>query len=299
MKQVRARIKEHISDPEIAESMWYAFKVGGQNIVGPSIRLAEILYSAWGNIMVGSNVARRDSGHVTAKGVAVDLETLTVITSEATVPIHGRGKDAIKTAEMRAQAVARRNATFQLIPGAYQKQAMQHAQKVYRGQSLDWKRKRMVEFFEDHDVPTSKVLDYVQKGSVDELTGADLETLRGMANKIVDESRPVGQALEAQQDEEAHERAAAELAPEEEPAGLNTLADAAGINALQMDAKKKFGKNFDKVWNATTAIAAGNHDLLRNMLTANATIVLAALVDEEPEASLLKIAAAQAKTVGT
>jgi len=59
MKLVRARIKEHISDPELAETMWYSFKVGGQQIVGASVRLAEILYSAWGNIMIGSSVERR------------------------------------------------------------------------------------------------------------------------------------------------------------------------------------------------------------------------------------------------
>src|ERR1700677_598981 len=46
-----------------------------KEIRGASIRLAEIIMCAWGNLHVASRIIENDGRHVTAEGVAWDLQT--------------------------------------------------------------------------------------------------------------------------------------------------------------------------------------------------------------------------------
>jgi len=308
MVKVKAEIIEKISDPEIAESMWYTLERYDKKlrknvpIVGPSIRLAEILYTSWGNIRVMSDVVETTPTHCTARGVAIDLEKNTGVSSNATVPIYGSGADAIKLAHMRAQAVARRNAIFQVIPGVYQKQAMKHAQLVYAGQDIGVRRARMVEWFGDRSVAPGVVCAAVAKLKVDELNDNDLEVLTGMRNRIVDDNKPAAQAMGQRVDEEQHTKAEEqlneppELPPNQQTRQVDTpqptLSDAlaAEQNALVIAAKKKFGKQFDDVWKAATAVAGTDYDVLKSILSAGKTTVGAALLDDDPNAALLAVA---------
>jgi len=287
MANVKQRITDHISDPDIAESMWYTLKRGGETIVGPSIRLAEILYTAWGNIRVVSSVVETTATHCTARGVAIDLENNTGLSSDATVPIYGKGPEAVKLAHMRAQAVARRNVTFQVIPGVYQRQAMKLAQRVYSGQDITVRRDKMLAWFQENGVTEATVLDTVGLDRISDLTTEHLETLRGMANKIVDEQKAPAKAMGQMADAEAHATAEESIAP----APMDTLLDTdAEQNALVISAKKKFGKQFKQTWDAACAVAGDDYGMLRRILTAPTVTVGAALMDDDPKAALRDIA---------
>jgi len=65
-------------DAETAASCFYKLKRGhGEDtkiIEGPSVRLAEIVANAWGNMRYGARIVNEGEKEVTAQGVAHDLE---------------------------------------------------------------------------------------------------------------------------------------------------------------------------------------------------------------------------------
>ena len=67
-------------DEETAQSCFYVLprkdKDGTKKeIKGASIRLAEIIANAWGNIHAATRIIENDGRHITAEGIAWDLET--------------------------------------------------------------------------------------------------------------------------------------------------------------------------------------------------------------------------------
>src|SRR3990167_5162923 len=62
-------------DEETAESCMYALPRGGKTIEGPSVRLAEIMATTWGNLRVVGRVTAQSDTFLTAYGMAWDLES--------------------------------------------------------------------------------------------------------------------------------------------------------------------------------------------------------------------------------
>src|SRR5512137_2744695 len=66
-------------DVETAEDCFYALRRGRGNdtavIEGLSVRLAEIVAGAWGNIRVQTRIIGNDGKTITAQGICHDLET--------------------------------------------------------------------------------------------------------------------------------------------------------------------------------------------------------------------------------
>jgi len=108
---------------EVAESCMYSVPRGGKMITGPSVRLAEMCASSWGNLHVGARVIDATATEVIAQAVAWDLERNVRVTVEAQRSIVGkRGRyddDMIRVTGMAAISVALRNAIFRVIPRAY------------------------------------------------------------------------------------------------------------------------------------------------------------------------------------
>ena len=61
-------------DNETAADCFYALSRQGQRIEGVSVRLAEIIASAWGNLRVQTRIVGNDGKTVTAQGVCHDLD---------------------------------------------------------------------------------------------------------------------------------------------------------------------------------------------------------------------------------
>jgi hypothetical protein len=108
---------------EIAESCMYSVPRGGKMITGPSVRLAEMCATSWGNLHVGARVIEATETEVIAQAVAWDLERNVRLTVEAQRSIVGKkgrfDDDMIRVTGMAAISIALRNAIFRVIPRAY------------------------------------------------------------------------------------------------------------------------------------------------------------------------------------
>lgn len=80
------RIMKACERPFLAEQAMYAYPRGGQLVTGPSIRLAEAMAQAWGNIDCGIREISQSDGMSVAEAYAIDLETNTRITKTFHVP---------------------------------------------------------------------------------------------------------------------------------------------------------------------------------------------------------------------
>jgi len=74
------RIKRACKRPKLAEQALYSYSRGGQNVMGPSIRLAESIAQAWGNIDYGIIELEQKDGVSEMMAYAWDLETNTRVT---------------------------------------------------------------------------------------------------------------------------------------------------------------------------------------------------------------------------
>lgn len=70
-------IIESCKRPFLAEQAMYAYPRGGTLVTGPSIRLAEVMAQAWGNIEFGIKEVSQSNGVSTVEAYAIDLQTNT------------------------------------------------------------------------------------------------------------------------------------------------------------------------------------------------------------------------------
>jgi hypothetical protein len=62
-------------DSDVAASCFYTLRRQGKLIEGPTVRMAEIIASSWGNLRVQAMVVANDGKTITARGVCHDLES--------------------------------------------------------------------------------------------------------------------------------------------------------------------------------------------------------------------------------
>lgn len=184
-------------DQETAESCFYTLPRGGKNIQGPSVRLAEIAISCYGNLRVASRiietVSSGDAPHVTIQAVAMDLEKNVSISIEKRRRIVGKksrggaiDEDDINLASNAGSAIALRDAVFKVVPLALIKPVFEAARKVAIGdeRTLADRRAKAIETFAKMGVPKERVLHKMEKKSIEEIGLAELETLIGFYNAI-------------------------------------------------------------------------------------------------------------------
>ena len=73
--QAADRILNACTRQTLADSAVYSYPRGGQNVEGPSIRLAEVLAQNWGNLDFGIRELSQENGVSTIEAYAWDLET--------------------------------------------------------------------------------------------------------------------------------------------------------------------------------------------------------------------------------
>lgn len=176
---------------EIAESCIYSLPRGGKLIAGPSVRLAEIVASAYGNLHIGARVIEVDEKDVTAQGVAWDLEKNLRVSLETKRRItnkHGKryDDDMITMTGNAAASIALRNAVFRVIPRSYVNAIYEKCRQVAVGnaQTLDARRAQVLERLTKIGVPQDRVLAKLEKRGVEDIGLEDLETLIGLGTAI-------------------------------------------------------------------------------------------------------------------
>ena len=71
------KIRNACSRPTLAESAVYQYSRGGSDVSGPSIRLAEAIAAAWGNLQFGVREVEQRNGESTCEAFAWDVESNT------------------------------------------------------------------------------------------------------------------------------------------------------------------------------------------------------------------------------
>lgn len=195
-------------DEETAASCFYSLPRGGKNIQGPSIRLAEIALSCYGNIRAGTRIIETvTDGHapyVAIQAVCSDLEKNISVLIEKRRRIVGKktkggiiDEDDINLAANAGSAIAFRDAMFKIIPGILLRPVYDAARKVAIGdaKTLSDRRVRAVEAFQKMGVSGDRVLASIDKTKIDEVTLEDLETLIGIFTAIKEGSSTIENAF--------------------------------------------------------------------------------------------------------
>ena len=190
-------------DEDTAAECIYTLPRGGKNIVGPSVRLAEICYSCWGNLHSGVRIQDVGATHVMAEAAVWDLERNNKHVETASRRITDKwGKrykdDMISVTIGAAQSVAFRNAVFRVIPKGVLKSVELAVHRLLAGDGTDMKKRtaKALKFFTDKGVQLKQILERLGRANVDELEPKDVVTLRGIANALRDGLTTVQEAFE-------------------------------------------------------------------------------------------------------
>lgn len=189
-------------DRETAETCFYSLPRGGKTITGPSVRLAEIVLSAYGNLRAAANVIANDRKTVTARAMCHDLESNTCIAIEVKRKItdkHGRTytEDMQVVTGNAACAIALRNAIFKVIPMAFTKDIYDNVRRVAAGNltDLNTRRKNAIEHFKHMGVTEDRIFAVIE---VSDIEGIDLEKLLvliGLSNALRDGDTSIEEAF--------------------------------------------------------------------------------------------------------
>lgn len=187
---------------DVAAACCYALPRGGKTIEGPSARLAEIVASAWCNIRVDSRIVDVTDKEVVARCVCLDLERNNGQTVEVRVRItdkHGKryNEDMIQVASLSALAKARRNGIFVVVPRAYVNPIYEAARQaaVGKAETLGKRRTQMMAHFAKLGIVASRVFAAVGVPGENDITLEHLQTLRGYANAIKENTATIEQCF--------------------------------------------------------------------------------------------------------
>jgi hypothetical protein len=172
-----------------AEECIYALPRAGKPIKGPSVRLAEIIASQWGNCRVGARVVHvdRHEKYIEAEGVFHDLETNTATTARVRRRISNKHgglltEDMIVVTGNAAAAIAKRNAILGGVPKAVWRRAYDAVDSVITGdvKTLVERRGRAIAAFAAFGVAPDRVFAALGVVGEDDVGLEHLGTLTAM-----------------------------------------------------------------------------------------------------------------------
>lgn len=169
-----ARIMQSCQRKSLAERAMYEYPRGGENVTGPSIRLAEAMAQAWGNLDFGVVELEQKPGESSVMAYCWDLETNTRQTKIFTVPHIRQTKKGAKALtdprdiyEMVANQGARRlrACILGIIPGDVTEAAVRQCNKTLLGDNkeplADRVRNMIAMFQEEFGVPQECLEQYI------------------------------------------------------------------------------------------------------------------------------------------
>ena len=212
-------------DKETAEDCFYVLRRkdanGNDNVIeGLSIRMAEIIAGAWGNLRVQTRIIGNDGRKITAQAVCHDLETNFAVCKTVDRRITTKsGKTYSEDMQVvtgnAAASIAFRNAVLAVIPKAVTKRVINEVKKVALGQSIDLEQSRqnVIQYFAKLGVKQEQLFLYLGVNSVQEIDKQKIFELRATANAIKEGTTSVEEcfvkpALEAKAQAEADKKTA-------------------------------------------------------------------------------------------
>lgn len=230
-------------DTETAEDCFYVLRRGGSTIEGISVRMAEIIASAWGNLRVQTRIVGNDGKTITAQGVCHDLETNTAVSVEVKRRItdkYGKtyNEDMQVVTDNAASAIAYRNAVLKVVPKAVVKKVIAEARQVALGQSLDLetRRQNMIQYFAKLGVTEAQLLEYLDIKKPEEIDKEKVFQLRATANAIKEGTTTVEESF-LQPIEAKRQEAKAKKKAEEAKRKAEEMAARAAIAKAEKEVK--------------------------------------------------------------
>lgn len=171
----------------VAASCNYALPRGGKTLEGPTVRLAEIVCSSYGNIRSGARIIANDGKTITAQGICHDLETNNCVTVEVKRRITDRNgkifnEDMQTVTGNAACAIAFRNAVFKVIPLSLIQEVFDKAKEVAKGtaETLVARRTKALSYCKELGIKDKQICETLDIKKVDDIDLDKLATLRGM-----------------------------------------------------------------------------------------------------------------------
>lgn len=211
-------------DRETAEDCFYVLRRKDANgndntIEGLSIRMAEIIAGAWGNLRVQTRIIGNDGRKITAQAVCHDLETNFAVCKTVDRRITTKTKtysdDMQVVTGNAAASIAFRNAVLAVIPKAVTKRVINEVKKVALGQAIDVEtsRKNCLANFAKAGVTEAMICQYLGIKAIAEIDKEKLFELRATWNAIKEGTTTVQETfvkpqLEAKAQEEANKKTA-------------------------------------------------------------------------------------------
>lgn len=200
-------------DCNIAQSCGYALPRGGKPITGPSVHLAKLIVSNWGNIRAEAKVVQITDKQVISRGTCWDLENNVATAFEVRRSIIGKtGKrftdDMITVTGNAANSIAYRNAVFSVIPKAVVDKVYQAAQHFITGDLSDEekivaRRKKCIDFFKDeYGITENEVVMLCGKQTVNQIKAEQIALLLGITQSLKDGDTTVDELMKPYRKEE-------------------------------------------------------------------------------------------------
>lgn len=207
-------------DRETAEDCFYVLrredKQGNVNVIeGLSVRMAEIIAGAWGNLRVQARIIGNDGRQITAQAICHDLETNFAVSKEVKRSIVTKkgytfSEDMQVVTGNAACSIALRNAVLTVIPKAVTKRIINDVKQVALGQSIDLEQSRqnVIQYFAKLGVKQEQLFLYLGVKSAQEIDKQKIFELRATANAIKEGTTTVEEcfvkpALEAKKEAQA------------------------------------------------------------------------------------------------
>lgn len=193
-------------DTETASECFYVLRRQGDNggsaIEGLSVRMAEIIAGAWGNLRVQTRIIGNDGKTITAQGICHDLETNVAVSVEVKRRItdkHGRtySEDMQVVTGNAASAIAFRNAVLKVVPKAVTKKVIAEVKQVALGQAIDLEtsRQNCIANFAKAGVTEKMIFDLFEISKIEEIDKNLLFELKGIWNAIKEGTTTVQEAF--------------------------------------------------------------------------------------------------------
>lgn len=205
-------------DTETAQSCGYALPRGGKPIMGPSVHLAKIIVSNWGNMRTEAKVTQITDRQVIARGTCWDLENNVASAFEVRRSIIGSkgGRftdDMITVTGNAACSIAYRNAVFAVIPKAVTDKVYQAAQRTVTGdlsseEKLLKKRQDCLNFFlNEYGITEDEVVKLCGKQTVNQIRNEEIllmtntyQALRDGDTTVDELMKPIRESREAKRE---------------------------------------------------------------------------------------------------
>lgn len=191
---------------ETAQSCNYALPRGGKPITGPSVHLAKIIVSNWGNMRTEAKVVQITDKQVISRGTCWDLETNVASAFEVRRSIIGKNgqrfsEDMITVTGNAANSIAYRNAVFAVIPKAITDRVYYAAQKFITGDLSDSDKLLKVRtgiinnFKNSYGITEEEVVKMCGKQTVNQIGADEISMLMGTIQALKDGDTTVDELM--------------------------------------------------------------------------------------------------------